>query len=73
MQRESGDTPSSNGQPAFAIAIAGACAAVAYVTTRSPTATVAVAFFILSAEALALLPALAHAYTRFDPSADTPP
>jgi hypothetical protein len=56
-----------------ACALALGCALIAYAATRSlPIATV-VGFLALTAQSLALIPAVARAYTRFDPAADTPP
>ena len=58
---------------AVPVGIAGAFAAVVFGVSRSLPAAVAAAFVVLAAQALALVPLVALAYSRFDPSADTPP
>jgi hypothetical protein len=58
---------------AFACGIAGACAAAALAASGSPAFGVAVAVVVLGLQALALVPLVALAYNRFDPSSDTPP
>jgi hypothetical protein len=58
---------------AVAGGIAGGCAAVAFAASGSATAAVAVAFVVLMVQGLALVPLVAVAYHRFDPSSDTPP
>ena len=58
---------------AVACGVAAGLAAVTMALTRSPAAALAVAFVVLTVEGMALLPLVALAYDRFDPSVDTPP
>ena len=58
---------------AITVGVTIGLAAATVALTRSKTAALAVAFGALAAQALALLPLVALAYRRFDPSTDTPP
>jgi hypothetical protein len=58
---------------AFAAGLAVGVGLAAAALTHSATAGVAAAFATLAAEGIALVPLVALAYARFDPSVDTPP
>lgn len=58
---------------AVACGIAGGCAAVIFAVSGSLTAAVAVAVVVLGVEAMALVPLIGLAYSRYDPISDTPP
>ena len=56
-----------------ACGVAGGCAAVTFAVCGSLAAAAAVGAVVLGAEALALVPLIGLAYSRYDPSSDTPP
>lgn len=57
---------------AVAVGVAAGFAGVVFVLARSPVLSFAVAGIVLTAEALALLPLVAIAYDKFDPSLHAP-
>jgi hypothetical protein len=58
---------------AFGAGVAAGLGVAAAMLSRSAAAGVAAAFLTLAAEGVALVPLVALAYARFDPSVDTPP
>ena len=58
---------------AVACGVAGGLGAVVRALSHSPVAALSTTFCVLAIEGLSVVPLVALAYHRFDPSADTPP